>query len=354
MIPVPFVEYLNVRIRVHHSRLFTRDMYEDLLSGDSLAAITTFFLNHPDYSIDVERALETLPEREGLERGVTNNFARCISDILNMSDGRMLELFKIVLYSFDLKNLRTIILGYSNDLPFHKVRDMIIPCGSLDLDALSVMHDAPDLHGLVQFLSGRYPIGAEALKNALKDTTENEPVLNLINRVDMNFYRQILNHLDQKDNNIKIIRDILRFEIDMKNITSALKFVWEGAKPGMSNGKTFTMGGNINTRLLYEISGATALDEAFEMIESTPFHSAVEKGIIYYAETGFLHEMERFFEEVFIRKTQLYKRFHPFGIGVFLGYVWGKFIEMTNLRTIINGIAFKTGAGQIRKGLIYV
>jgi len=31
---------------------------------------------------------------------------------------------------------------------------------------------------------------------------------------------------------------------------------------------------------------------------------AVEKGIIYYAETGFLHEMERFLEEVYIKKTK--------------------------------------------------
>ena len=354
MIPVPFIEYLNVRIRGYHSRLFTRDMYEDLLSGDNLAAMTTFFLNHPEYSIDIERALATLPEREGLERGVTNNFARCISDILHMAHGRTLQLFKIVLYSFDLKNLRTIILGYNNGLPFHKVRDMIIPCGSLDRDALSVMLDAPDLHGMAQFLSGRYPIGAEALSKALKETTENEPVLHLINRVDLNFYSHILKLLEQKDYNKKIIKDIFRFEIDMKNIISALKFVWEGAKPVQNNGETFTRGGNINTRLLYEISGATALDEAFEIVESTQFHSAVEKGIIYYAETGFLHEMERFFEEVFIRKTQFYKRFHPFGIGVFIGYVWGKFIELTNLRTIINGIAFRTGAGQIRKGLIYV
>ncbi len=95
-------------------------------------------------------------------------------------------------------------------------------------------------------------------------------------------------------------------------------------------------------------------DQAFEMVESTTFHSAVEKGIIYFAETGFLHEMERFFEEVFIRKTQMYRRFDPFGVGVFVGYVWCQFVELTNLRTIINGIAFRTGAGQIRKGIIYV
>ncbi len=75
---------------------------------------------------------------------------------------------------------------------------------------------------------------------------------------------------------------------------------------------------------------------------------------IYFAETGFLHEMERFFEEVFIQKTRLFYRFHPFGVGVFVGYVWSQFVELTNLRTIINGIAFKTGAGQMRKGLIYV
>ena len=354
MIPVPFIEYLNVRIKGYHSRLFNRDIYEDLLSGDNLPAMTTFFLNHPEYSSDIERALERLPEREGLERGVTDHFARCISEIIKMADDRALKLFRIAMYSFDLKNLRAIIIAYKKSLPFHKVQDMIIPCGSLDRDTLSIMYDASDLEGMVHFLSNPYPVGAETLMMALKETTENEPVLHLLNRLDMNFYRHILRQLDQKDNNIEILKNIFRFEIDMKNIISALKFVWEGAKPDQENGETFTPGGNINTEFLYEISGAKELDEAFEMVEKTPFHSAVEKGIIYYAETGFLHEMERFFEEVFIRKTQFYRRFQPFGVGVFLGYVWCKFVELTNLRTIINGIAFRTGAGQIRKGLIYV
>ena len=34
MIPVPFIEYLNVRIKGYNSRLFTRDTYEDLIARD--------------------------------------------------------------------------------------------------------------------------------------------------------------------------------------------------------------------------------------------------------------------------------------------------------------------------------
>ena len=128
----------------------------------------------------------------------------------------------------------------------------------------------------------------------------------------------------------------------MKNIISALKYVWERIEPDLNDFDAFIYGGSINIRLLDEISRAKGLDEALEIVESTPFHPAVEKGIIYYAETGFLHEMERFFEEVFFQKTQSYRRFDPFGIGVFIGYIWGQFIELTNLRTVINGIAFRS------------
>ena len=354
MIPVPYIEYLNTRIRSCNSRLFTRKTYEDLLSGDNLGTITTFLLNQPTYSQDIEKALEGLPEREGLERGITDYFARCISNVLHMADGKARHLFEIALYSFDLKNLTTIILAHYRGLPFHKVRNLIIPCGSLSQEELSVIFNIPDLHEIALSLSRTFPVGADALRKALMDTYENEPVIDIINRLELYVYHYILKHLEHPDYNMKILKDIYRLEIDMKNIKSALKFVWEGLEPGQGNGVIFTRGGNINIEFLYGMSRAKTLDEAFEMVESTPFHQAVEKGIIYFAETGFLHEMERFFEEVFIQKTRLFYRFHPFGVGVFVGYVWSQFVELTNLRTIINGIAFKTGAGQMRKGLIYV
>lgn len=354
MIPVPYIEYLNTRIRSYNSRLFTRSTYEDLLSGDNLGTLTTFLLNQPTYSQDVEKALEGQPEREGLERGVTDYFTRCISNILHMADGKARHLFEIALYSFDLKNLITIILAHSRGLPFHKVRNMIIPCGSLSQEKLSVIFNMSDFHGIAGSLSKPFPPGENALRKALMDTYENEPVINVINRLELYVYHYILKHLDQPNYNMKILRDIYRFEIDMKNIKSALKFVWEGLEPLQSNGNSFISGGNINIQFLNEMSRVKTLDEAFEMVEFTPFHQAVEKGIIYFAETGFLHEMERFFEEVFIQKTRLFYRFHPFGIGVFVGYVWSQLVELANLRTIINGIAFRTGAGQIRKGLIYV
>jgi len=354
MIPVPYIEYLNTRIRGYYSRLLIRGDYEDLLIGDNLGTLTTFLLNQPTYIQDVEKALGGLPEREGLERGVTDYFARCISNILHMAHGKTQRLFEIALYSFDLKNLITIILAHKRDLPLHKVRNMIIPCGSLNQEVLSVVFNEPDLHGIASTLLMHFPIGAHALTKALIDTYKNEPAINLINRLELHFYHYILKLLDHSDSDMKILRDIYRFEIDMKNIKLALKFAWEGLEPPQNNGVSFARGGNINIQFLNEMALAGSLDETFEMVEFTPFHKAVEKGIIYFAETGFLHEMERFFEEVFIQKTRLFYRYHPFGIGVFVGYVWSQFVELTNLRAIINGIAFRTGAGQIRKGIIYV
>lgn len=354
MIPVPYIEYVNVRIRSYHSQLFPRDVYEDLVAGDNLGTMTTFLLDQPIYRNDIQGALEGVPEREGLERGVNDHFVRRTSEILHMTDGKNRRLFQIALSSFDLRNLRVILLARRRGLPFHNIRDMIVPCGSLDHDKLLNIFTAADFDEIVQSLSTCCPIVEEAMRKAVSETTDKDPSVKILNRLEHYFYRNILKLLATTDDDIKILRDIFSFEIDLKNIISALKFVWEGTLPGKDNFDTYISGGSINTQLLHDLSHAAGLDEAMEMIESTQFHRAVEKGIIYYAETGFLHEMERFFEELFINKALSYRRFHPFGLGVFIGYIWGQFVEMTNLRTIINGIAFKTGTGQIRKGLIYV
>ena len=354
MIPVPYFDYLNVRIRGYHSHLFTRDTCEDLLGGDNLGGLTTFLLDQPTYREDIEKALEGQPERKGLERGVTDYFARRISNILHMAHEKARHLFETALYSFDLKNLRSVVIAHNSGLSFYKAQDMFIPCGSLNRDDLSLMLSAPDLDEIAHILAGCCPLGAEALRETLMATSGNEPFVKFVNRMEQNIYRKILRFRSGSDSDMRILTEVFRLEIDLKNVASALKFVWEGVQSDRNNSETFIPGGTISVRYLNEISEADSLDEAFEMLESTPFRPAVEKGIIYFAETGFLHEMERFFEEVFIRKTQSYHRFNPFGIGVFIGYLWAQFTELTNLRTIINGIAFSSGVGQIRKGLIYV
>ena len=66
----------------------------------------------------------------------------------------------------------------------------------------------------------------------------------------------------------------------------------------------FIPGGSISMNFLEKMSLCRKLDDALEMTEGTVFREAVEKGIIYFAETGFFHELERFFEEVYIKKRE--------------------------------------------------
>ncbi|MFC1539271.1 V-type ATPase subunit, partial [Candidatus Latescibacterota bacterium] len=302
MIPVPYFEYLNVRIKGYQSHLFTRNTCEDLLSGDNLGGLTTFLLDHPEYKTNIEQALEGQHERKGLESGVTNYFTQRISEILHMSGDESRKLFEIALHSFNLKNLRSLIIAHKRGLSFHRAKDMFIPCGSLDREDLSLMLSEKELGDVSVILSRRYPVGAEALKKALDNASAKEPALTIVNNVEKFVYEGILKSLNGSGDDKMILREVFRLEIDLKNVTSALKFVFEGLKPA-SDSSIFIRGGSINHSYLKEISCASSMDEAFEMLESTPFKPAVEKGIIYYAETGFLNEMERFFEEVFIRKT---------------------------------------------------
>jgi vacuolar-type H+-ATPase subunit C/Vma6 len=245
------------------------------------------------------------------------------------------------------------VLAYLRKTPAHRVRDLIIPCGGITHERLDDFLSAPDLLTLAAAMKPCCRIAADSLEAAFVEMPLHEEGVKLVNRIERAMYRRILSMLDADDQNRGLLRDIYRLEIDLRNVTLALKHVWEGRTPDHEQFSPYIPGGSIGTLFLEEMSGVRALDEAFEMLEGTPFHEAVEKGIIYYAETGFLHEMERFFEEAFIRRTQKNKRIQPLGIAVFVGYLWSHYVEMTNLRTIVNGISFRTGAGQIRKGLIY-
>lgn len=353
MIPVSSIEYVNVRVRAQHSRLFTKETYDELIAGNSLGAVSTFLLDDPEYHQDVEIALEHKSEREGLEKGVSDHFIRSVNHIYQMVDGPMKKFFTLGLLSFELKNLRAIVIAHSRNLSYHYIEHLLIPCGATMSGDLRKAYENPDMKEMAKHLPSCFMFGDLALKRALRDTNKGEPLVNLINRLEQNLYKFILMTLDNDDDDAAVLKDIYRFEIDLKNIVAALKHVWR-APQLRSDIETIISGGYINKQFIRELAKAANLDEALIMIEKTRYHEAVEKGIIYFAETGYLHEMEHFFEQVFIEKTQEYKRIDPFGIGPFIAYVWAQFAEMINLRTIINGIAFKAGAGQIRKGLVNV
>ena len=354
MANVSIIDYLNVRIRSRHSQLFSHSTYEDLLTGNALGTLTTFLLDNSDYRPDVEEALGDAPEREGLERGVTNHFAHCISKTLNMAGDTWRDIFKLALFPFDLKNIRTFLLARRKELTSLETRTMLVPCCSISDHKLNEMLSTRDDGEMCMHLTRFFPFGSDSLNEAFHSKNTDVPIVNLLNMIEQKAYRGVLLTLDESNQDMKILKDTIRHEIDMKNIAAALKEVWKGDPSLQRVSNAFISGGFINTDFLNKISEAGELDEAFEMLEDTQFSPAVEKGIIYFAETGFLHEMERFFEEVFIKKIIAKRRLDPFGIGVFIGYVWGKYVELTNLRTIINGIAFKLGAAQIRKGLIHV
>lgn len=353
MIPVSSVEYVNVRIRAAHSRLLTSDVYETLMEGDTLGTLTTFLLDHQNYRVDIDLALKDYPEREGLEQGVTDCFGRSINHAYRMSEGYMRELFSIGLSSFDLRNIRTILIAHKRGIPFHEIRHVLIPCETLSRAGIEKSYIAGNTHDLLQNLTTCCPLVTLAIRTALNDKREGEPVVDLINRLEQNLYNNIFRRLDTSDEDVRILKNVYRYEVDLKNIVSSLKHIWRRAASKQGT-ERYIRGGTLNENFLHDLMNAKNLDEAFEMIETTEYHEAVEKGVIYYAETGFLHEMERFFEEVFIRRTQTYRRTHPFGVGPFIAYIWAHYAEVTNLRTIINGIAFRTGAGQMRKGLIDV
>ena len=204
MIPVPSIEYVNVRIRSFHSRLFNRDTYEVLLSGDNLGALTTFLLNHPLYSGDIDAALKELPEREGLERGVTDHFGRCVSHVLHMSHDNIRNLFETALSSFDIKNLKAILLARHRGLPFHKVRDMIIPCGTLTRNKYAEIFHEPDINGIIQNLSTGCPYCANALKQAVGETDKYKTYVRFLNSMEAHYYNNILNYFDNSDENTTV------------------------------------------------------------------------------------------------------------------------------------------------------
>ena len=94
--------------------------------------------------------------------------------------------------------------------------------------------------------------------------------------------------------------------------------------------------------------------KAFEILASTYFAPAIDKGILMFGGRHRLGDMERFLEMVVIETGCRMFRSDPLGVGVLIGYVWRKLNEFLNLRILLRGKLYERSAVAIREELLII
>lgn len=351
-------EYLNTRIRAMHSRLLDYEYYVELLSLREVDLVIDSLLNSP-YSKDLSEALTTYCGPIAVNVALKENLSKTTQKILKYAEGKERRLIKLLLNKWDAYNIKTIIRGkLKNQFP-EDILGSIISMANLKDVHLRELAEQENIEEVIALLATwGYSFDRELKETILNYYKDHESlhIIKVENLIDKSYFNSLINlvkELEKKDKNIVFIEEVIRSEIDFLNILTCLKLIHEDYKLKETE-LSYIKGGWLKETLFENMLKCEAIEDAFSLLEGTEFFSAVEKGVIYLAETGRLSTMERFLEEVVIKKGCRMYGADPLSISVAIGYLWKKYNEVVNLRSIAWGIAYGMPAFTIKGELIFV
>lgn len=350
-------DYMNARVRGMSSYLLTAQFYEQVLAVPGQNVVVDSLLNSP-YGPALREALAVGQGLGAVEDGLRRDLFATFAVLRRLAPDEPRKLLEIQLRRWDIANIVTILRGKATGTPPEEILAMLFPAGDLDDARLTELAGEPDVAAVADALTAWGVALAFQLRRIIRDHTDPLDLVAIETAFARAYFAWALAQVGDGDENHELIRAQLQWQIDLMNVMAALRAVQQR----LANRQESVEGnlpapipwGRISRSVLAKLQSSADLDEAMEILASTPFAPGVERGILAFGEHGRLSVMERFLECVVIERGCRMFRTDPLGIGVAAGYLWRKFNEFVNLRILLRGKTYSRPAAAIREELLVV
>jgi V/A-type H+-transporting ATPase subunit C len=346
------VGYANARIRAMRTRLLKDAQYEDLMASEDVRDIIES-LSATEYSEDLERELLHGRTAEQVDEALKDNLVRTHKQVLDFLNPKSQQLLEALLAKWDLFNIKTILRAKHNELGMDKIRDSVMPAGSLTQVEIEALAKQEDIGAVVDTLAMWGVMYASPLRAAFGRYIETNNLSELELAADRAYAAWAEKELSGRGENKKVARDILGTQIDVLNLLSIFRLI--NAEVPVEDARHFYLpGGKHITQSMYgKLVGVSDVDEVINQLKATPYSPVLDEAALRYLERGSLSTFERALEMEFMRRARAAGRDID-GIGVSIAYLLMKLNEITNLRIIVKGKEVGMPPDRVREELIHV
>jgi len=338
--------YVCTRMRVRKSKLLPREEYQRMLNM-SLPEITRI-IEETSYKQEIDELGTTFKGIDLLEVALSWNLAKEYQRILAITPGTLKQFTRAYLRYWDIQNVLTILRGKMQGAKAGKIKEVLVPAGSLDkvvLDRL-LAEDGPDR--VIDALKGKrlYPVLAREYPAA----KESGSFAKMENELYKQFYAEIIGEASGGDAGGRLFLAFIRLDIDVKNIVTLFRLradnIEEDAKEMYIPGGTMSAAdfALLNTVKEYR----EFVDQLKSKVRTAPVVELL-KGI----ETERpVHEIASLLVRVQMEQMEKLSKRNPFSIYPILVYLEKKKYEVANLRALARGKESKLPAETIGKYLV--
>ena len=352
-------EYGNARLRFMKSRLLSQKELETLIESGSLQGLIAA-LTRTVYHKSVEAALTRWAGMECISESLHTETINTLGKIRSFYSGQPGETVTIVLRTYDVHNLKTVLRGVSRNVPVAEILASLLPAGEINYHTWVELANLQDARAVIDV------IASQSLPFA-------QPLLQLrASRATLNLFEMelVLDHwyIQKSLRYAKTIRAgslltaALNLESDLVNLMTALRFAHSPTERGLLRemigsdalSQLFMGPGHLTFAQLAQAGSQNSLEAAISALGQTAYEETLRTGLRVYTSTGHLSIFEKRLRHYRLQWMINSIAKDPLGIGVVLGYIALKNNEVNNIHWIAQGINIGLKTDAIRAEVEFI
>jgi len=341
----PYI-YVCTRMRVRKSKLIPREEYMRMLNM-SLPEITRI-IQETEYKQEIDELSTAFKGIDLIEVALSWNLAKEYQKILEITPGNLKQFTRSYLRRWDIQNVLTILRGKMQGEKVGKIKEILVPAGSLDRVILDRLLAEDNPERIVEALRGNriYPV----LSRELPATKESGSFSRMENELYKQFFSEIITEAESGIKGGNQFLDFIRFDIDIRNIKTLFRLRMDTFEEDAR--EMYITGGVLSLADFTKLNTIRDQAEFIDMLKTKIRNSLLISLLDELKSEKVIHDVESRLTRVQLEQMERLSKRNPFSIHPILVYLEKKKYEVFNLRALARGKESKLPSERIAEYLV--
>jgi len=341
----PYI-YVCTRMRVRKAKLIPREEYMRMLNM-SLPEITRV-IQETQYRQEIDELSSVFSGIDLIEVALSWNLAKEYQKILEITPGNLKQFTQAYLRRWDIQNILTILRGRTQGEKAGKIKEILVPAGSLDRTDLDRLLAEESPERIIEALKGNriYPL----LMREYPAAKESGSFSRMENELYKQFFSEIIAEAKSGIKGGNQFLDFIRFDIDIRNIKTLFRLRRDTFEEDAR--EMYISGGVLSST---DFADLNALQDQGEFIES--LKGKIRNNLLIdlldeLKTEKKIHDVETRLTRVQLEQMERISKRNPFSIHPILVYLEKKKYEVFNLRALARGKESRLPSERIAEYLV--
>nr|WP_320162100.1 V-type ATP synthase subunit C [uncultured Methanoregula sp.] len=329
-ISAPYI-YVCTRMRMRKAKLLPKEEYQRMLNM-SISEITRI-IGETEYKQEIDELGTTFKGIDLIEVALSWNLAKEYQKIQEITPGNLKQFTQVYLRRWDIQNVLTILRGKMQGEKSGKIKEILVPAGSLDKTILDRMLSEESPDRVIEMLKDHrmYPVLAREYPAA----KESGSFSHMENELYKHLYLNIINDAKTGVKGGASFLAYIQLEIDIKNVKTLFRLradtIDEDAR------EMFIPGGSLSLTDFASLNAIRDTNEFIDMLKANIRNDDLHALLDELKGKAQVHDIEARLTRVQLAQMEKMSKRNPFSIHPILVYLEKKKYEVFNLRALARG-----------------